>query len=274
MMSKGKALADGLVSFLCLFTALLGIFAASLGWLEAIFLSAILALFIAAGLVVLHVRRNISLEHAALANLLLALVGIVLFWLNNPLGAWAWLVYLAILIAPFISSPRAPPVPMAVEGREEEAAAEARATDISGREAVEEDVAKALELAKSYKGVLTSSVVARELGIGSKRARSLLGSLYARGLAKIIRESGPATFAFPGVLEELPEPVSIVILTLAQHPRGISKEHLASEAKIPGLDYVLRRLREEGIVSYKRMSRRYVLSCFVRKRRRGRRQRS
>ena len=70
--------------------------------------------------------------------------------------------------------------------------------------------------------------------------------------------------------------MSIVILTLAQHPRGISKEHLASEAKIPGLDYVLRRLREEGIVSYKRMSRRYVLSCFMRKRRRkrGRRQRS
>ena len=271
-MSRGKAIADGLVSFLCLFTALLGILSASLGWLEAVFLAAVLALFIAAGLAVLHARRNISLEHAALANLLLALMGIVLYCFNNPLGAWAWLVCLAILIAPLLSSSRAPPVPMAVEGREEEAAAEA--ANVSGQEVAEEDIAKVLELARSYKGVLTSSVVAKELGIEPRRARSLLGSLYARGPAKIIRESGPATFAFPGVLEELPEPMSIVILTLAQHPKGISKERLASEAKIPGLGYVLRQLREEGTVIYKRMSRRYVLSCFVRKRRRGRRQRS
>ena len=107
MMSREKAIADGLVSFLCLFTALLGIFTASLGWLEAVFLAAVFAFFSAAALAVLHAKTNTSLEHAALAYLLLALMGIALFWLGNPLGAWAWLIYLAILTAPLFSRPRA-----------------------------------------------------------------------------------------------------------------------------------------------------------------------
>jgi len=248
---------------------------ASLGWLEAVFLAAVLALFGAAALAVLHAKANASLEHVALAYLLLALVGIALFWLNNPLGAWAWLIYLAILVAPLLSSPRAPPAPVIVKSREGETAAEARVADASGQEAAEEDAARVLELARSYGGVLTSNVVARELGIGLRRARRLLGSLYARGLATIIKESSPATFIFPSVLEELPEPTRIVIAVLAQHPGGISEERLASEAKIPGLSYILRQLREEGIVSYRRALRRYVLSCFVckRGRRRGRRER-
>ncbi|RLI36494.1 hypothetical protein DRO60_05680 [Candidatus Bathyarchaeota archaeon] len=271
-MSKRKAVADGLVSFLCLFTALLGILAASLGWLEAVFLAAILALFGAAALAALHAKANASLEHVALAHLLLALTGIALFWLNNPLGAWAWLVYLAIVIAPFLSRLRAPPASRAVE---EATAAGAKTANASRHEAAEEGVAKVLELAKSYGGVLTSDVVARELGLRPGRARRLLGSFYARGLAMIIRESSPATFVFPSVLEEFPEPVRIVIAVLAQHPKGIDRERLASETKIPGLNYILGRLREEGIVSYRRALGRYVLSCFVheRGRRRGRRQR-
>gem|GEM_PF-2189469 len=247
-MDKRAAVLDGALSFASLMVAVMGAAEPLAGVYPALFLAFLTGIYGAPCLVLAHKISRVDLAHALAAYAALASVGLALFWLDNPLGAWAALIYALLLAAPFLAGRTGP------FGRRP--GSRGRALD-----------ARLLSLARRHGGILTRSLVVEELRLSLEEADVLLAKFYRHGEAKAV-EKGPITFyIFPGVLASPGGPEVKVLEALMECPRGATWQELLAKTGLEAweLDKALKSLEGSGAIRFFLRSGEYKLSCLSRR---------